>query len=97
MLDDIVVQVLEAKGPIVLVVMPHAESASNLDAALRDQYKDMASGSPKCRIRLTDGREIDIISTHQSGCGRGRLVNDLIFHPSIIDQRVYDALLPCLI
>lgn len=97
MSTDIEAQVIEAAGPIVLVVVPNWEHARILAHNLRQQYKELATGSME-RLRIEGGKEIQIISARTQAM-RGLRADNLIVHPQVYDlpndREIEEALLPC--
>lgn len=87
--SDVEAKIIEAEGPIVLVVMPDWHYARILADNLRQQYKDQATGSME-RLYIRVGKdddphkEIHIISG-RTQLMRGRRVDDLIIHPHTYD------------
>ena len=97
--SDVEAKILEAPGPIVLVVMPNWEYARIMGDNLRQQYKDQATGSME-RLYIEGGKEIHLISARTQAM-RGRRVDDLILHPHVYDlpniSDIIAALLPCVV
>lgn len=95
---DIETQIITAAGPIVLVVVPTQEHLRILAHNLRQQYKELVTGSRE-RLCVEGGKEIQIISANTQAM-RGRLVDNLIIDPQVYDmpdiQKIIWALLPCL-
>jgi len=80
--SDVECKIIEAAGPIVLVVVPNWEYARILADNLRAQYKDLVTGS-MARLRIEGGKEIRIISAYSPLAMRGQRGDDLIIHPHI--------------
>lgn len=92
--DDVEAKVLEAQGPVVLVVMPNWIYARQLGENLRAQYKDMATGTRE-RIFVRGGKQIHIISGRTQQM-RGRRCDDLIIHPQVHDlPNIGDIIASC--
>lgn len=96
-MDYMEAKILEAQGPIVLVVLPNWEWARDMGNRLRDQYKDLVIRGTMERIQLEE-KEIQLISA-RSQAMKGRMVNDLIIHPMVQDlpnwDKIAEALIPC--
>src|SRR5512146_887793 len=101
---DIETQILDAVGPIVLVVVPTWAHARILADNLRTTYKEHATGSMErlyIRVGKDDGvhKEIHIISARTQSI-RGRRADDLIIHPQVYDLpsilQIIEELRPCL-
>lgn len=93
--SDVEAKIIEAKGPIVLVVFPNWAYARTMGDNLRQQFKDLVDHGSMERIYLKDGREIHLISGRTQQM-RGRRVDDLILHPHVYDMdNIGDIIAAC--
>ena len=96
--SDLEAKIIEARGPIILVVLPNMKYAKVLSMNLRQQYKDLAKGS-QYHLRIWPTREVYLISA-RSHAMRGMRADDLFIHPQVQDEPNFESVLasclPCL-